>query len=115
MFKQEYPKHQLFTKTDMAKYINTWRMKPHVVKKGAQANLKALGPELKKEYEENPVSFEGGFYRELIAKAIIFKATDKAVLKSDWYKAESGFKAEAVTFGIALLRHKLLENGAEES
>lgn len=112
-FKQEYPKHQLFTKTDMAKYINTWRMKPHVVKKGAQANLKALGPELKKEYEENPVSFEGGFYRELIAKAIIFKATDKAVLKSDWYKAESGFKAEAVTFAIALLRHKLLENGAE--
>ena len=30
------------------------------------------------------------------------------MLRSDWYKEESGFKAEAVTFGIALLRHKLL-------
>jgi hypothetical protein len=107
-FKQEYPKHQLFTKTDMAKYINTWRMRPHIVKKGAQANLKILGPELVKEYEADPVNFEGGFYRELIAQAILFKVTDKAVLKSDWYQDESGFKAEAVTFGIAILRHKLV-------
>lgn len=39
-FIAEYPKNQVFTKTDMAKYENTWRMKPHEVKKGAQANLK---------------------------------------------------------------------------
>ena len=107
-FKQEYPKAQLFTKTDMAKYVNTWRMRPHIVKKGAQANLKALGPELIKEYESDPSNFEGGFYRALIAQAILFKTIDRSVLRSDWYKAESGFKAEAVTFGIALLRHKLV-------
>ena len=112
-FKQEYPKDQLFTKTDMAKYMNTWRMRPYIVKKGAQANLKMLGPELVKEYDADPVSFEGGFYRELISQAILFKLTDKAVLKSDWYRTESGFKAEAVTFGIALLRHKLISESRD--
>ncbi len=112
-FKQEYPKQQLFTKTDMAKYVNTWRMRPHIVKKGAQANLKALGPELIKEYESDQSSFEGGFYRSLIAQAILFRTIDKSVLKSEWYKEESGFKAEAVTFGIALLRHKLLAKGVD--
>ena len=112
-FQLEFPKPQLFTKTDMAKYENTWRMNPHIVKKGAQANLKVLGPLLIKEFEENPASFEAGFYRDLIARAILFKATDKAVLKSDWYKQESGLKAEAVTFGIALLRKTLLANNAD--
>ena len=106
-FKLEYPKTQLFTKTDMAKYVNTWRMRPHLVKRGAQANLKSLGPELIKEYEADNSQFEAGFYRDLIAQAILFKSTDKAVLQSAWYKMESGLKAEAVTYGIALLRHSL--------
>lgn len=112
-FKIEYPKHQLFTKTDMAKYINTWRMRPFIVKKGAQANLKALGPELIKEYLKNPATFEAGFYKELIAQAILFKIVDKGVASSDWYKQESGLKAEAVTFGIALVRYQLLESGKD--
>lgn len=107
-FKIEYPKDQVFTKTDMAKYLNTWRMRPFIVKKGAQANLKALGPELIKEYEKDPANFEAGFYKELVAQAILFKAIDKGVASSEWYKQESGLKAEAVTFGIALLRHQLL-------
>lgn len=112
-FQLEFPKPQLFAKTDMAKYENTWRMNPHFVKKGAQANLKVLGPLLIKEFEEDPASFEAGFYRDLIAKAILFKATDKAVLKSDWYRQESGLKAEAVTFGIALLRKTLLAKNTD--
>ena len=45
-FEGQYPKNQVFNKTDMAKFENTWRMKPHIVKKGAQANLKALGAEI---------------------------------------------------------------------
>lgn len=111
----EYPKSKLFTKTDMAKYENTYRMRPHVVKKGAQANLKAFGAEIIREYEKSPEKFEAGFYRDLIAKAIIFRSTDKAVRISDWYKEEGGLKAEAVTFCIALLRHKLIEQGKDIS
>jgi hypothetical protein len=112
-FQIEFPKQQLFTKTDMAKYENTWRMKPHAVKRGAQANLKALGPALVSEFDKNPTAFEGGYFRELVSKAILFRVTDKAVLKSVWYKEESGLKAEAVTFGIALARHKLRQDGKD--
>ena len=112
-FKLEFPKAQLFTKTDMAKYVNTWRMRPHIVKKGAQANLKALGPELIEEYQRDPSNFEGGFFRALIAQAILFRNTDKAVLASDWYQEERGLKAEAVTFGISLLRHRLIETNKD--
>jgi hypothetical protein len=84
-------------------------MRPHIVKKGAQNNLKALGAEIIREYEASPEQFEAGFYKDLIAKAIIFKTTDSSVRTSYWYKEEGGLKAEAVTFSIALLRSKLIE------
>ncbi|MDA8898950.1 AIPR family protein [Porticoccaceae bacterium] len=108
-YELEYPKSKLFTKTDLAKYENTFRMRPHIVKKGAQNNLKALGAEIIREYEASPEQFEAGFYRDLIAKAIIFKTTDSSVRTSYWYKEEGGLKAEAVTFSIALMRSKLIE------
>ena len=36
------PKSQVFSKTDLAKYENTWRMLPHIVKKGAQKTYQKL-------------------------------------------------------------------------
>ena len=106
-FEAEYPKKQVFSKTDMAKYENTWRMKPYLVKKGAQANLKALGAVIIDEFEKDEASFGASFYTDLIAKMILFKEADSAIVKSDWYRAEKGFKAEAVTYTLSLLRYLL--------
>ncbi len=108
-FMLEFPKNQKFSKTEMAKYENTWRMKPHEVKKGAQANLKLLGEVIANEYDKDDSNFKHAFYRELIAKAILFKNADSIILKSDWYKEESGFKAETVTYTLAFLRYLLLK------
>jgi hypothetical protein len=108
-FEAEYPKKQVFVKTDMAKYENTWRLKPHIVKKGAQANLKALGEEIIREFEKDESSFGPAFFNDLVSKMILFRMSDTAILKADWYKAERGLKAEIVTYSIALLRHALLQ------
>lgn len=102
-----HPKNQKFTKTDLAKYENTWRLKPFEVKKGAQANLKLLGAVISEEYEKDDSQFDSEFYRNLIAKAILFKSTDSIIYRSKWYKLESGFKAETVTYTIAFLRYQL--------
>ncbi|MCE0557313.1 AIPR family protein [Motilimonas sp. E26] len=108
-FMLEFPKNQKFSKTDMAKFENTWRMKPNEVKKGAQANLKLLGEVISEEYNKDETLFKHAFYRELIAKAILFKSADSTIFKSDWYKDESGFKAEAVTYTLAFLRYLLIQ------
>lgn len=108
-FEVEFPKIQLFSKTDMAKYENTWRLKPHIVKKGAQANLKALGIVILKEFEKDEAFFGAAFYQNLIAKMILFRQADYAISRSDWYKAYIGLKAESVTFTLALVRHTLLK------
>lgn len=114
-FIAEYPKKQVFTKTDMAKYENTWRMKPNEVKRGAQANLKLLGHIILKEFEKNEDNFGAIFFNELVAKMILFRSADAAIPASDWYKAEKGLKAEVVTYTLALLRHSLLKQGKDIS
>ncbi len=109
-FIAEYPKNQVFTKTDMAKYENTWRMRPFEVKRGAQANLKLLGQIIIKEYEENEDHFGAAFYNDLVAKMILFRTADYAIPRSEWYKEERGLKAEVVTYTLALLRYSLRKN-----
>ena len=112
-FEMEYPKSQVFSKTDMAKYENTWRMKPNVVKKGAQANLKLLGATLIGEFESMPDNFGATFYKDLISKMILFRVSDHAVKTSDWYRENTGLKAETVTYTLALLRSAILENNCD--
>lgn len=112
-FLLEFPKSQKFSKTDMAKYENTWRMNPHQVKKGAQANLKILGEVISDEYADDESRFGSDFYRALIAKAILFKTSDSVISKSEWYREERGYKAEAVTYTIAFMRHLLLKQNRD--
>lgn len=112
-FQTEFPKKQLFTKTEMAKYENTWRMKPFLVKKGAQANLKSLGTEIIREFEKDESAFGAAFFNDLVSKAILFRSVDAAVLQAEWYKEERGLKAEIVTYSIALLRFKLRDKNQD--
>ena len=106
-FQKEYPKKQKFVKTDMAKYENTWRMHPDIVSKGAQNNLKALDDVLIGEWEKNENNFREPFFKDLIAKAIMFKTLDSEINRSDWYKKARGYKALTVTYTIAWLRNSL--------
>jgi hypothetical protein len=113
-FEVENPKSQKFSKTDMAKYINTWRMSPFEVKRGAQKNLELLGGTLKKQWDKDPDNFGIAFYKDLIAKAILFKSADHAIqYKSGWYKLEPGFKAETTTYTVSLLRFLLQKDGKD--
>ena len=106
-FEVEFPKRQVFVKTDMAKFENTWELRPYEVTRGAQKNLKFHGARISKAFEKDEDNFREPFYRNLIAKAILFKSSDSAILKSDWYQAERGYKAQITTYTLALLRHLL--------
>ena len=38
----KHPKNQLITKTDLAKYMNSFYQMPHSVSRGAQKNMKTF-------------------------------------------------------------------------
>lgn len=108
-FQYQNPKNQVFTKTDLTKYEATWMMMPHTVCLGAQKCLAEIGKQLMKDWEKDENSFEIPYYKDLIAKIILFRTTDRAIqYESDWYrKGGGGLKSQTIAYTIALLRHKL--------
>ena len=108
-FLSENPRPQLLVKTDLAKILHTWEKLPQAVSWGAQKNFvwfiegnknyKIVG--IQKEWEKDEKSFNDGYFKDLVVKAILFRGLDKLIMKQSWY---DGFKANIVTYSIAKLR-----------
>lgn len=105
----EYPRSQFFTKTDLAKYANTFQCKPHIVSLGAQKNFSDFASGIGKRWGDSGHSFNETWYRRLVAKALIFRRMEKLVSASHWY--EGGYRANIVTYGIAKLVYDTIETG----
>ncbi len=101
-FKLIYPKKQMFTKTDLAKYIMSTEEYPHTVSQGAQKNFLKFGELIVKQWNTNDRVFNDLYYKHAIAKAILFKKTDRLVYTQEWY---AGYKANIVTYSLSLLNY----------
>lgn len=102
-FDAEYPRHQFLTKTDLAKFENTWSELPHVVSLGAQKNFAEFARDIGKRWGANGAGFDELWFKRLIARGIIFRATEKLVSDADWY--QGGYRANIVTYAIAKAVH----------
>ena len=104
-FDLEYPRSQYFTKTDLAKFENSWAGLPHVVSQGAQKNFVSFQREIAKEWKKSDAQFHETWFKRMIAKAIIFRRLEKAVPQQPWY--EGGYRANIVTYSMAKLAYDM--------
>lgn len=95
-FKEQHP---LFTKTDLAKYENTWDQLPYQVSEGAQKNFKKFTVRLSERGNFLP---DENYYQRLIAKAILFRRTEKLIRAQQY----GGYRANIVTYTLAYLSYK---------
>ena len=102
-YKMQNPKDQKITKTELAKYHNTWSLFPYYARLGAQKNFAKFAKLIVDEWNKDESRFNEEYYRELVAVAIMFKAIDKMVSKQDWY--EKGYKADIVTYTLSYFRY----------
>lgn len=100
-FEAEYPKAQVITKTDAAKYIVSWGRRPHIVSSGAQKNFLDFAKQIEQQWAANKEQFGDEYFRALVAKCILFGAVRRRVMAADWYT--SGYLANIVTFTLAKL------------
>lgn len=100
-FTAEYPKSQMFTKTDLAKFENVWDDAPHWVNLGAQKNFARYAQRIGSEWEKSPDTFNEFYYRRVVARAIIFRRTERLVSEQPWYSG--GYRANIVAYALALL------------
>lgn len=108
-FDLEYPKRQVFSKTDLAKFLNVWQGQPQVVSQGAQKNFANFAGAIEKEWTRSEDQFNEMYYRHAISKAIVFHEVEKLVREQPWYR--TGSRSHVVAYAIAKLAHDLDQQG----
>jgi hypothetical protein len=104
-FLLQNPSDQMFTKTDLAKFILTFDESPHAVSLGAQkafagtTRTPGFVSMIAKEWDSSGGNtFNEIWFKRAIAKAILFRELDRLILDQEWY---SGYKANIVTYTLA--------------
>ena len=101
-FQSINPRDQLVTKTDLAKVMNTFKGLPHIVSKGAQSSFKVFAEFVNEKWEKTGDSFvTDSFYKKSIARVILFRHLEKSVSDTDWYKQQTGYRANIVCYTLA--------------
>jgi len=102
-FQNEVPSSQKFAKTDLAKYLNSWDMLPHLVSRGAQKNYVSFMTRLKRE-QGHLWKPDVDYYKKLIAKAILFDHVEQIATQLEL----SAYRANAVTYTMAYIAHRTI-------
>jgi hypothetical protein len=97
-WEKQNPASQKFTKTDLAKYEQTWAAQPHLVCRGAEKNFIQLAQ--RHEDEGEPV-VDLNYFKQLVAKMILFK-TGLRLAPED----SGSLRAQTVAYTLAWLVEK---------
>jgi hypothetical protein len=95
----ENPTAQKFAKTDLAKYEHAWLGLPHFVCAGAEKNFNKFA--MRMEEDGEPI-VDLNYFKQLIAKAILFRTTEKIFSSLNLV----GLRANSVAYAIGLLAHR---------
>jgi AIPR protein len=98
-FKEIHPAAQRFTKTDLAKFEMAWDRLPHLVSLGAQKCFREFTIRLTDRADQ---SVGQSYFEDLIAKAILFRRTEKLVSALQL----GGYRANVVAYVVALLSER---------
>jgi len=109
-FLNRNPRMQMFSKTDLAKFHYSWEKQPHIVSLGAQKNFAKFASDISKDWEEDEQQFNDLYFKELIAKAIIFRFLDRSLMKQTWYGA---YKANIIAYSIAKFSELITVTGKQ--
>lgn len=92
------PPRQRFTKTDLAKYENSWAQLPFFVGRGAEKNFREFTIRLK---DGGSQTVNEEFFHSVVAKAILFRECERLVSKMSF----GGYRSQIVTYSLAYLSH----------
>lgn len=101
--KDAIPASRKITKTDLAKYVNAWDRKPDIVSLGSQKNFdRFMATMTVTEGEPTPALPNVADYKNMVSKAILFKATQKLV--RPMFQA---FQANVAAYVVSVLSDRL--------
>ncbi|MDD3052628.1 MAG: AIPR family protein, partial [Candidatus Cloacimonetes bacterium] len=108
-FKLENPKSQYFTKTDLAKFWNSYECHPDIVSRGAQYSFNKYAEDISSSYGTDGSKYNETYFKESVALAILFRTTQDIVSNRPWYTG--GYRANVVTYTIAKISDIVSKRG----
>jgi hypothetical protein len=102
-FLLENPKGQLLEKTLLAKAEVSWLQKPDTVSKGAQDSAKVFADKISDMLEINSLAITELYYKNTVAKVILFRCIEKLISKAPWYN--QAYRAQAVAYTMSYLSY----------
>lgn len=96
-FTEQTPPARRFVKTDVARYHNTWELKPHTVCFGSQKNFDFFAQDLRT--RKGDFIPDEIWYRELIAMAILYRSAESIVREGKL----PAYRTQMATYLAALL------------
>jgi hypothetical protein len=99
-WERQNPAQQKFTKTDLAKFELTWAGSPQFVCLGAEKAFLKYAEWLSEGGE--PAVVDHTYFKHLVAKAILFKTTEKIFSA----QSLSGFRSNSVAYAVAWIVQK---------
>ena len=90
------PPERKFTKTDLAKYEHAWIGMPHLVCRGAEKNFLAFAERLE---DDGEPTVDLNYFKHTIAKAILFRTTEKLFTALTL----EGYRANSVAYAVSWL------------
>lgn len=102
-FVEANPRDQVITKTDLGKSEMAWRGQPHVVSLGAQKNFLRFAEVISAEWTRDDTEFHEGFFKDAVARVLIFRSLEKLVSAQPWY--QGGYRAQVVAYSLAKLAY----------
>jgi hypothetical protein len=97
------PSSRKISKTDLAKYLNTWDRKPDIVSLGTQKNFEQFMEGMKEREGQQPLLLpDVSEFKTMIAKAILFKKTSSLVRP-----LFPAFQGNVAIYLIAIVSEKL--------
>lgn len=97
------PTKQRFDKKDLARYLNAADMLPYYVAWGGEVNSQRFQAKMEDQWKKDPTIFNESYFRDAIAKAILFIFARKAILGQDWYKESGGYLMQTVAYSVSKL------------
>lgn len=112
-FKKMYPKENVITKVEMAKYFMSWEGYPHISSKGGEEAFKRFMDMNSQYWKQSTVKNDKGevtkamlqldsdYYKKIIAKRIINAFVTKVVESMNL----KGYKANVIYYSVAMLKY----------
>lgn len=95
------PRHQVITKTDLAKVENCFDGFPDIASKGAEKSFTSFAERITKEWDDKKAAYGDEWFKAAVARVILFRTTERLVSEASWY--EGGYRAQIVAYTVARL------------